>query len=59
MSRCQDVIMDGAFADDVKPDTSKPPVRTSMPGYKLEYNEYIVYDPRQVRLRYLVLAKRR
>lgn len=26
-------------------------------GYTLNYNEYIVYDPKQVRMRYLIQLK--
>ncbi|KAH7930598.1 PARP-domain-containing protein [Leucogyrophana mollusca] len=36
----------------------KGPVgRVSTPGAYLQYNEYIVYDPSQIRLRYLLMVK--
>ncbi|KAF2636248.1 PARP-domain-containing protein [Massarina eburnea CBS 473.64] len=35
------------------PDTRYPPSNTNIPGAYLQYNEYIVYDIAQVRIRYL------
>ncbi|KAH7913845.1 hypothetical protein BJ138DRAFT_1145132 [Hygrophoropsis aurantiaca] len=34
-----------------------PPSQVPTPGAYLQYNEYIVYDPSQIRLRYLLMVK--
>ncbi|CAK7225330.1 hypothetical protein SBRCBS47491_005851 [Sporothrix bragantina] len=39
------------------PDVSSPPTDTNVPNAGLYYNEYIVYDVNQVRLRYLFRVK--
>lgn len=41
----------------LQPDTTNPPGHTSVPSAYLMYNEYIVYDVAQVRLRYLLRVK--
>lgn len=40
-----------------QPDTTVRPGDTQVPGASLQYNEYIVYDVSQVRLRYLFRVK--
>ncbi|ERT01326.1 poly [ADP-ribose] polymerase [Sporothrix schenckii 1099-18] len=39
------------------PDVSSPPTDTNVPNASLYYNEYIVYDVNQIRLRYLFRVK--
>ncbi|KIH92788.1 poly [ADP-ribose] polymerase [Sporothrix brasiliensis 5110] len=39
------------------PDVSSPPTDTNVPNAGLYYNEYIVYDVNQIRLRYLFRVK--
>ena len=41
----------------MKPDMSKPPGPSGVPGAGLIYNEYICYDVAQIRLRYLFRVK--
>jgi poly [ADP-ribose] polymerase len=41
------------------PDTSSPPEETTDSGVYLQYNEYIVYDVAQIRIKYLLLVQMR
>jgi poly [ADP-ribose] polymerase len=43
--------------DDIQPDMSVPPGPSNVAGAYLLYNEFIVYDIAQVRLRYLLRVK--
>ncbi|KLU91359.1 polymerase 2 ADP-ribosyltransferase 2 [Magnaporthiopsis poae ATCC 64411] len=46
-----------SLAGTTMPDTSVKPGATKIPGAYLQYNEFIVYDVSQVRLRYLLRVK--